>query len=283
MIYAMTGYGVGESGGYRVEARSVNHRHLDIQVKMPPALYRFEHKVKDRFRQKFSRGRFDVYIKPVHEETAGLILNHVAARQVYEGLLSIQEELGVAGTVDISTLASVRDIFGAAAEDDVDLSQVLETLEEAMTQLEEMRISEGRVLKYDVSSRIDKIETSFSKIRPLSDTHKESIRAVLRERVQEALGDLALDETRLAQEVLFYTDKADITEELVRASSHVEQCRSFLNEGGTVGRKLDFMAQEILREANTIASKAGQSEITYLVVEIKDQLEKVREQLQNIQ
>ncbi len=279
----MTGYGVGESGGYRVEARSVNHRHLDIQVKMPPALYRFENKIKDRLRQKFSRGRFDVYIKPGREETAGLTLNHIAARQVYEGLLSIQKELGVAGTVDIATLASVRDIFETVARDDVGVSQALEALEEAMIQLEAMRLSEGRVLKDDVSSRIDSIESSFSKIRPLSDTHKESVRAVLRKRVQEALGDLALDEARLAQEVLFYTDKADITEELVRASSHVEQCRRFLNEGGTVGRKLDFMAQEILREANTIVSKAGQSKITYLVVEIKDQLEKVREQLQNIQ
>lgn len=266
-----------------METRSVNHRHLDIQVKMPPELYQFEHKIKERFRQKFSRGRFDVYIKPVYEETTGFTLNHVAARQVYEGLLSIQQELGVAGTVDISTLASMRDIFETATENSVDISQVLEAIEAAMTQLEAMRISEGRVLKDDVHFRIDIIAASLSKIRPLSDSHKESVRIVLRERVEKALGELALDEARLVQEMLFYTDKADITEELVRASSHVEQCREFLNTGGTVGRKLDFMAQEILREVNTIASKAGQSEITYLVVEIKDQLEKVREQLQNIQ
>ncbi len=279
----MTGYGAGKSGGYRVETRSVNHRHLDIQVKMPPELYQFEHKIKERFRQKFSRGRFDVYIKPVCEETTGFALNHVAAKQVYEGLLSIQQELGVAGTVDISTLASMRDIFETATENSVDISQVLEAIEAAMTQLEAMRISEGRALKDDVHFRIDIIAASLSKIRPLSDSHKESVRIVLRERVEKALGELALDEARLVQEMLFYTDKADITEELVRASSHIEQCKEFLNTGGTVGRKLDFMAQEILREVNTIASKAGQSEITYLVVEIKDQLEKVREQLQNIQ
>ena len=279
----MTGYGVGQSAGYRVETRSVNHRHLDIQLKMPFAFYPFEHKIKEYFRRKFSRGRFDVFIKPVREETAILNLNHAVARQVYEGLVSIQEELGVAGTVDISTLASVRDIFETATENDVDISQVLEATEEAMSQLEAMRIDEGRVLEDDVFFRIDSIETCLSRIRSLSDTHKETLRAVLRKRVEEALGDLAIDEARLAQEVLFYTDKADITEELVRAASHIEQCRSFLDKGGTVGRKLDFMAQEILREVNTIASKAGQSEIAHLVVEIKDQLEKVREQLQNIQ
>ncbi len=279
----MTGYGAGESGCYRVEARSVNHRHLDIQLKIPPPLYRFEHKIKDRLRQKFSRGRFDVYIKQSCQETAGLAINYVAARQVYEGLLGIQRELGVSGTVEISTIASVREIFENVSDDDVDISQVLDALEEAMTQLEVMRISEGRLLRDDLSSRIDSIGTFLSKIQVLSGRHKESVRIALRDRVKEALGELSFDEARLAQEILFYTDRADITEELVRASSHIEQCRGFLSDGGTVGRKLDFMAQEILREANTIASKAGQSEITYLVVEIKDQLEKVREQLQNIQ
>lgn len=283
MIFSMTGYGAGENDSFKVEMRSVNHRHLDVQIKMPPLLYAFEHKLRELIRGRFQRGRLDVYIAQTGHISARVNPDLDAARQVYEGLLRIKSELNIPGEVDITAVAGIRDIYESAADEEIEIEKLIEPLEACMDQLEKMRMDEGDVLKKDVSARIAAIEGSFSAIRPLAESHREKVEASLAERLEKVRDDVAVDGARLAAEVLFYVEKADITEELVRADSHIAQYRRFLDNGGTVGRKLDFLAQEILREANTIASKTGRSEIAHLVVDIKDQLEKVREQVQNIQ
>jgi len=283
MIFSMTGYGAGENDSFKVEMRSVNHRHLDVQIKMPPSLYAFEHKLRELIRGRFQRGRLDVYIAQTGHISARVHPDLDAARQVYDGLLRIKSELKIPGDVDIAAVAGIRDIYESTADEEIEIEKLIEPLEACMEQLEKMRADEGDVLKKDVSARIAAIEDSFSAIRPLAESHRVRVEASLAERLEKVRDDVSVDEARLAAEVLFYVEKADITEELVRAESHIAQYRRFLDNGGTVGRKLDFLAQEILREANTIASKTGRSEIAHLVVDIKDQLEKVREQVQNIQ
>lgn len=283
MIYSMTGYGVAGDAGFRIEIRSVNHKHLDIQLKLPPSLYAAEQRLKDRIRKRLSRGRLDVFVKPLKDGGASLRLNHDAARRVYDGLSSIQEELGVPGTIDIATLASIREIYEPVEVDESAVEMVGDLLEKALDQLDDMRLAEGLSLKADLTARIDAIEGFFKEIAPYASEHSARVRADLKERIDGIGLPLPVEDARLAQEIFFYAERADITEELVRAASHVSQFRGFIDGGGGVGRKLDFLTQELFREANTIASKAGRSEIAHIVIEIKDQLEKVREQLQNIQ
>jgi len=283
MISSMTGYGMGETPDFRVELRSVNHRHLDIQVRLPTALYPHETRIKERIRKRVSRGRIDVFIHHTGSARSRLGINGEAARSVVKGLRDLQAELQLPGAVDVGTVAGIRELYEQASGEEVEFDTVIEPLDAALDQLIEMRDVEGRVLKEDVAARLSTIEEVFESIRPLAEGHRDRIETQLRERISQYREDLAVEEPRLLQEVFFLVDKADITEELVRAGSHIAQGRGFLERGGTVGRKLDFLSQEILREANTVASKAGQSEIAHHVVEIKDQIEKIREQVQNIQ
>jgi len=283
MMQSMTGFGVGENAEFRVEIRSVNHRHLDVHVRLSPPFHSFENSVKGKIRERFSRGRIDVTVKPRQETANRLVLNPDRVRQVYDGLCAVQRELGISGTVDIATLASIRDIYEPPEIQEVDEAPLLQALENAMHQMALARQKEGEVLARDLRERVDYIERCFSEIAPVSEEHRARIRENLLEKIQRLGTDLQVDEARLAQEILFYAERADITEELVRAGSHLNQFKTFIRDGHGVGRKLDFMSQEILREANTVASKAGESRIAHLVVEIKDQLEKVREQLQNIE
>ena len=283
MISSMTGYGMAQNADFRVEVRSVNHRHLDVQVRMPVALFPHEQRLKERVRQRVKRGRVDVHVAPVGAGRARIGVNREAARAVVSGLREIQSELGLPGDVTVDALSRIRDVFEPESAEETDFERVAAPLDEALDGLLAMRADEGRALQEDVSARLDEIEARFRAIRPLAEAHRDRIEAELRERLQAWREGLEVDEARLLQEVFFYVDKADITEELVRADSHIAQARRFLADGGVVGRKLDFLSQEILREANTVASKAGRSEIAHLVVEIKDQIEKVREQVQNIQ
>lgn len=282
-MHSMTGYGVGENAGFRVEIRSVNHRHLDVHVRLPAAFSSFENAVKARVRENFSRGRVDIFIKPRQESGVRLSLNRDRVRQLYEGLCDVQKDLGISGTVEIGTLALIREVYDTPDVEEIDEKPLFEALDEAMRQMAEARKREGEVLSRDLNARVEDIARRFAEIGPLSDAHRAGIRDGLMEKIQKLGPDIQVEEARLAQEILFYAERADITEELVRAQCHLDQFRSFIRDGRGVGRKLDFMSQEILREANTVASKTGESRIAHLVVEIKDQLEKVREQLQNIE
>jgi len=283
MIHSMTGYGAGENTVFRVEIRSVNHRHLDVHVRLPSAFSSFENAVKARVRERISRGRVDIFIKPRQETGVRLALNRERVRQLYDGLCNVQKELGISGSVEIGTLALIREVYDTPEVEEVDEAPLFSALDAALAQMEESRQREGGVLGRDLSERVEAIGRCFGAIAPLADAHRTGIRENLLEKIQRLGADVEIDESRLAQEVLFYAERADITEELVRAGSHLDQFRSFIRDGRGVGRKLDFMSQEILREANTVASKTGDSRVSHLVVEIKDQLEKVREQLQNIE
>jgi uncharacterized protein (TIGR00255 family) len=292
MIKSMTGYGRGEWQGdgkkLEVEIKSVNHRYCDIFLRLPRNLNPLETQAKNFLRQRISRGRVEVFVKAEESALAGqrLELDLDLARDYHTALKTLQENLGIPGQVQLETLAGFRDIF-ARKEVEPDLEKEWEflraALEGALSGLETMRLDEGLKLKEDFLARLSAIEKSAQEIEEKAPLALRASRDRLALRVQELSGALQIDEARLAQEVAFLADRSDITEELVRIRSHLAQFRDLVNRPEPAGRKLDFLLQEINREANTIGSKANDAAIAHVVVEIKSELEKVREQIQNVE
>ena len=293
MIRSMTGYGRNEvSGGggrFTVELRSVNNRYIDVQVKMPRGLMALETRIKKAVQQRFSRGRFDLYItrNGNGEKSDRIALNEEIAEQ-YIGLLrELKTRFSLPGEIDVSLIAGAQHIISVAeARDDVDALWPLlsEGITHASDELDTMRKNEGAMLVRDISLRLEAIESLKSSIRLRSPVTVENAR----KRLDEALGRLAheqLEPSRIAQEIAVLAERTDITEECTRLDSHVQQFRAMVSNGGgeAIGRKLDFLLQEMGREVNTIASKAMDAEISQQAVEIKAELEKIREQVQNIE
>jgi uncharacterized protein (TIGR00255 family) len=292
MIKSMTGFGRGEWQGdgkkLEVEIKSVNHRYCDISLRLPRKLNPLETQARNFLRQRISRGRIEVFVQiaesALAEQKLEIDLN--LAKDYYLGLKALQENLGISGEVRLETLAGFRDIF-ARKETEPDLEKEWESLrtalEGALAGLEAMRRDEGRKLKEDFLARLSALERSVREIEEKAPLSLKASRDRLAQRVQELSGGLGIDEARLAQEVAFLAERSDTTEELVRLHSHLEQFREMLNSPEPAGRKLEFLLQEITREANTIGSKANDAGISYVVVEIKSELEKLREQIQNVE
>ena len=292
MIKSMTGYGRGEwqedGKKLEVEIKSVNHRYCDILLRLPRKLNSLETQARNFLRQRISRGRVEVFVQAEESALAGqrLELDLDLAKDYYRALTTLQENLGIPGQVQLETLAGFRDIF-ARKEVEADLEKEWEflqaALEGALAGLEVMRRDEGLKLKEDFLARLSAIEKWTQEIEEKAPLALRASRDRLAQRVQELIGGLQIDEARLAQEVAFLADRSDITEELVRIRSHLAQFRDLLNRPEPAGRKLDFLLQEINREANTIGSKANDAAIAHVVVEVKSELEKVREQIQNVE
>jgi uncharacterized protein (TIGR00255 family) len=292
MIKSMTGFGRGEWQGdgkkLEVEIKSVNHRYCDISLRLPRKLNPLETQARNFLRQRISRGRIEVFVQiaesALAEQKLEIDLN--LAKDYYLGLKALQENLGISGEVRLETLAGFRDIF-ARKETEPDLEKEWESLrtalEGALAGLEAMRRDEGRKLKEDFLARLSALERSVREIEEKAPLSLKASRDRLAQRVQELSGGLGIDEARLAQEVAFLAERSDTTEELVRLHSHLKQFREMLNSPEPAGRKLEFLLQEINREANTIGSKANDAGISYGVVEIKSELEKLREQIQNVE
>jgi uncharacterized protein (TIGR00255 family) len=292
MIKSMTGYGRGEWQGdgrkLEVEIKSVNHRYCDISLRLPRKLNPLETQARNFLRQRLSRGRIEVFVQvdesALAEQKLELDLN--VARDYFLGLKALQENLGIPGEVRLETLAGFRDIF-ARKETEPDLEKEWEylrtALEGALAGLEAMRRDEGLKLKEDFLVRLSALEKMVREIEEKAPLALRASRDRLAQRVQELSGGLGIDEARLAQEVAFLAERSDITEELVRLRSHLAQYREMLTSPEPAGRKLEFLLQEINREANTIGSKANDAGISHVVVEIKSELEKLREQIQNVE
>lgn len=292
MIRSMTGYGRGEAqtASYAcvVEVRSLNHRYCEIAVKTPRGFAVIENKIREAVRSRFSRGRFDVYVGVdfTGASPRRLIVDRALARQLYLALAELRRELGLSGQVDLATLLELREIV-RVEENERNVEDVWpaiqQALERGLVTLQRMRITEGEALERDILQRIQLIEQGLgriqSRIPAILSEHKQK----LAERISQLLGELELDPGRLAQEVVFYTERSDVTEELTRLNTHLTAFKKLLRTDEPVGRKLDFFLQEMHREINTTGSKTADAEIAALVVDIKSELEKIREQAQNIE
>ena len=295
MIRSMTGFGRGEySDGKRnviCEIRTVNHRYADISVKMPKRYSFAEEKIKALIKERVRRGKVEVSIivENLTEGDITIRLNSPVAQQYIENLKELKERYGLTGEIDLKLVSSMPDVLKAIpdVEDEEEVTAVIcESVKAAVSRLDEMRTTEGAKLAEDLLMRGELIREIVKKIEkraPLvAEEYREKLEARIRELVEDKV-DIPAD--RILVEAAVFADKANITEELVRLDSHMIQLKAFFTESGegTVGKKLDFLVQEMNREANTIGSKANDLEITSLMLETKSEIEKIREQVQNIE
>jgi uncharacterized protein (TIGR00255 family) len=286
----MTGYGRGEVAGARswtVEVRSVNHKFLDLSIKIPRKYLGLEERIKKEISAYYNRGHVDVYVNPGAEagDNIRLAPNLPLARNYYQCLEAIREDL----SLEAPTLAMIQNYkeIIVAHEEEEDLEavwpQVSEALIQALTMAQGMREQEGEALKDELRQRLQEfaktVETIAQDVPAIVQRRTEK----LKERLAVLLQGVDLDPLRLAQEVAMMADKADVTEEVVRLRSHISQFSGFLAADEPVGRRLDFLLQEFLREINTLASKISDAPTAHLTVELKTEVEKLREQIQNIE
>ena len=294
MIYSMTGYGRGEVSTERhkvvVEIKSVNHRYSEIIVKMPKKLNAFEEKIKSIIKSKITRGRIEIYIN--FEEQVGedyLISPNFAVLDQYVGVLnSLKDRYELSENISLSLLARYPEAISVSykeADEETIWAVLSGALEGALNNLMTMRKGEGDRLTDDIQGRIDAIKGVLEKIEEQSPAIAEAYRTRLTDRIKELLSDavVEIDEARITHEVAIFADKTNIAEEVVRLRSHFVQIEEFFNEGGAIGRKLDFLIQEMNREINTIGSKSPDLGVANSVIEVKSEIEKIREQVQNIE
>jgi len=292
MIRSMTGFGqaAGLVSGREVnlEIRAVNHRFRDIVCRLPKRYAALEDQIKKVIAARIARGRLEVSLQvadPAGRENA-LKLDMKLARIYYGLLIKLREEFLLNESISLSDLIGFRDII-VFEEEPIDLeafmTELSPVLDQALDRLMEMRRTEGRTIAQDFTARLEKISRWVDQIAAQRQTVINEARVKLEERIKALVQNIELDQGRLLQEVAYLVDRSDVTEETVRVKSHLDQFRSLLQSEAETGRRLDFLLQEINREVNTIGSKSGNVTITNLVVDLKTELEKLREQIQNIE
>ena len=291
MIKSMTGYGKGNisenSRNYQVEIKSVNHRYLDISVKMPRVLSYLEEDVKKVISSKVKRGKIDVFITFENSSTEGkeIKINNEIAKMYINQLKQLAEEENILANIEVTEISKYPDVLSVQnTQDDEQIKkELIEATTIATDKLVQMRQVEGSKMAEDLLKRIEKINQKIEKISGLSTGLIEEYVVKLENRIKEILKNQEIDESRLAQEVVIYADKCSIEEEVTRLKSHISQFKELINSDDVVGKKLDFIIQEMNRETNTIGSKANNLEITNGVIDIKTEIENIREQVQNIE
>jgi len=292
-IISMTGYGKGEhNDGKRsitAEIKTINNRYCDINIKTPRHLRFFEDNIRKILKKSIQRGRIDVYLNIDYiSETDTVIVPDICLAMQYKNAIDeIKTKLNMCDEPSIDTIIKFQDVL-VAREDKADEEELRVCLESAVSNavknLIEMRCKEGEQLEKDMRASMKSILLLIQDISKYSETIVSEYKEKLEIRIKELLGNSHdLDENRLYNEIVFYSDKSDINEEIVRFNSHMEQLDIALKSGGSIGRKLDFIIQEANREINTIGSKIGNLNITQIVIEVKNLLEKIREQIQNIE
>ncbi|MGN0567043.1 MAG: YicC/YloC family endoribonuclease [Acutalibacteraceae bacterium] len=293
MIRSMTGYGraTGTFDGMDItlEIKSVNHRYFEFSSRVPRNYGFLDEKLKSFFQGKIARGKVECYLQI---DTAGqqetvVKLNRSLVQGYINAYNELSEDFGIENDIKVSDMARVGDIFSVSKEpedEDQICSDVLSVAEQALERFMDMRTAEGEKLRDDISSRLDFILEKVSFIEQRSPQTVREYNDKLLARMREVLADVHVDEQRLLTEAAIYADKIAVAEETVRLRSHSDQFRKFFDEnGGAIGRKMDFLVQEINREINTIGSKAQDIEIARCVVDVKAEIEKIREQVQNIE
>ena len=292
MIKSMTGYGKSELEvdlrRYQVEIKSVNHRYLDISVKMPKQISYLEEEIKRKISEKIKRGKLDVFITFENNSIKGkeIKINTEIAREYIKELRKLASEENLLDNIEVTEITKYPDVLSIQnlEDDDTIKNELLKTVEEATSNLVKMRETEGNRISKDLLNRISKIQQKVIKISSLSTGLIEEYVVKLEGRIKDLIKDKEIDESRLAQEVVIYADKCSIEEEVTRLNSHIFQFEKQIKDSqDAIGKKLDFMIQEMNRETNTIGSKANNLDITNGVIDIKTQLENIREQVQNIE
>lgn len=292
MLKSMTGFGRCEmaTDEYKisVEMKAVNHRYLDLSIKMPKIFNYFEAAIRAQLKKYIQRGKVDVFIsyEDYTDEKMSLKYNRSLAGEYMDYFRQMADELGIPNDATVMRLARCPEVFTMeqAPEDEEHMWQILEkAIGEAAEKFVETRTREGENLKQDLLGKLDYMVTLVDQIEERSPKIVEEYRAKLEDKVKELLEGSSVDEGRIAAEVVIFADKICTDEETVRLRSHIEATRKELTAGGSVGRKLDFIAQEMNREANTILSKANDLEVSDCAIALKTEIEKVREQIQNIE
>ncbi len=292
MIRSMTGFGrceeVSDERKIIVEMKAVNHRYCDINIKMPKKLSFYESAIRNLMKKYIQRGKVDVFItyEDYTENTLSLKYNKELAGEYLEKLMLMSEQFGIENDIKVSSLSRYPDVFTLEEQsvDETKLWKMLESvLDTACQRFVETRITEGEQLKQDL---IDKLNGMLEKVAFIEERSPQILteyQQKLKAKVEELLGNNTLDESRILTEVTIFADKICVDEEIVRLKSHVENMKATLEEGGGVGRKLDFIAQEMNREANTTLSKSNDLKLSNCAIDLKTEIEKVREQIQNIE
>jgi uncharacterized protein (TIGR00255 family) len=294
MIKSMTGYGTAttqtESGrSYTVEIKSVNHRYCDVHVKLPGKLSFLEHDIKKLVKNRFHRGRFDLYfaLDEFGQESKQITFDRELAEQYLQQLRDLGSYLAIESPIDILSLTRMPDVLKVEAtelDQDEAKIEVEQILHQALNHLEEMRIHEGQVLNDDVVAHLEHIQELVTEIARQAVTTPLQYKAALEERIKRLVDNsVEIPEERLVQEIALFVDRIDVSEELTRLDGHIAHFLHLLRIQDVVGRKLDFLIQEMNREINTIGSKSNNGDISKQVVEIKAILEKIREQVQNVE
>ena len=292
MLKSMTGFGRGEGdttlGKVVVESRSVNHRYSDINIKLPKRLNLFENRLKEIIRSQVSRGRVDVSLRldNAGEDKVQLTVDLDLAEQYYQVLHNLKERLRLKDEITLNLLAGAKDVIVAKEElGDVEpyWQEILPVLKQSLKNMDDMKRLEGESLTEDLKQRLKNIAEQLQMIKQQFPLRLGAFLTRLQDRLRSLLEGFDTDPSRFQQEVAFLAERTDITEEIVRAESHLAQFKGLLEGQDPVGRKMDFLLQEIHREVNTVSAKANDAEISQRVVEIKSELEKIREQVQNVE
>ena len=288
----MTGFGrceVSENNRkFTVEMKSVNHRYLDVNIKMPKKLNFFESAIRALLKDYIQRGKVDMFItyEDMTENNVSIRYNKEIAAEYLKYLKDMAEEFALDNDIRVSTLSRYPEVF-SMEEVAIDEEGIWKTLEKAIKEAAEgfveTRIKEGENLRNDLISKLDGMLAHVDFIEERSPQIIAEYKQKLEDKVKDLLADVKVDENRLLMEVTIFADKVCVDEEIVRLKSHIETTKATLQAGGSMGRKLDFIAQEMNREANTILSKANDLEISNRAIELKTEIEKVREQIQNIE
>ena len=292
MVRSMTGYGKGEhmANDYRfvVEMKSVNHRYNDISVKLPRFMNELEDAIRKKAMQYIARGKTDIYItfETFSDNDVAVKINEPLAKAYTEKLYELEQKFGVYSKYKLDLVARFADVISvekAEEQKDVLWEALLPALDEAILKFVEMRQKEGEALVNDILKKRELIQQMTEQIKKRSPIVVKEYKEKLQNRIKELLSGVEADEQRIAMETALFADRSCVDEEITRLESHIIQLKEILQKGGQIGRKLDFLVQEMNREVNTIASKANDIEITGITIEMKSEIEKIREQIQNIE
>lgn len=289
---SMTGFGRAKLNinqrEYNVEIKSVNHKYCDINIKVPRSINYLEEKIKKEISNKVTRGKIDVFVSFYDYgcEKKNLVINKELAKLYIKELKSLAEETNVNSEIQITDICKIPELMQMQTSEDGEEeieNEMLTCVNMAIKSLENMKEAEGNKIKEDLALRIEKIGNMVLQICEYSSGLIEEYVVKLRERIENLKMTEIIDDTRIAQETVIYSDKCSIDEELTRLKSHIKQFKELIEKDFPVGKKLDFIIQEMNRETNTIGSKSVKLEITNLVIEMKTELENIREQIQNIE
>ncbi len=293
MIKSMTGYGKSnlnvENRNYQIEIKSVNHRYLDISIKIPRTVSYLEETIKKQISEKIKRGKIDVFITFENNSQEGnnIKINKEIARIYINELKQLAKEEKINDNIEVIDIAKFPDVLKIKADEENEKikEEIQKVTKNAITNIIDMKVIEGEKILQDLLIRINRIENKIEEINKKSTGLIEEYVVKLEKRIKEILKTEEIDKSRIAQEVVIYADKCSIEEEIIRLKSHIYQFKNLIesNQNETIGKKLDFIIQEMNRETNTIGSKANSLEITNAVIEIKTELEDIREQIQNIE